>query len=369
MRNLILIFGIFVLFGCNEEPEQPAITLPTDLNYTITVSPTIQGRVSVEATAKKANFYSIIFEDINEDIKESNPEGKATHTFSKSGTYAIKIRAHAIESKFVELVDSVSVLVDETNTSGAPTSGYTSPLTYSNYNLVWNDEFNGNKLNAADWNFELGTGNSGWGNNELQYYLKENTSVSDGVLTITAKKQAVNTSLYSSSRITTQRKRSFKYGRIDIRAALPKGQGMWPALWMLGDNVNTVSWPKCGEIDIMEMVGGTASGKSDRTIYGTLHWDNNNSHAETGNSNVLPVGTFADEWHVFSIVWDENKIKWYRDNIQFSVVDITPPGLSEFHEKFFFIFNVAVGGNWPGNPDASTIFPQKMYVDYIRVFQ
>ena len=151
-----------------------------------------------------------------------------------------------------------------------------------------------------------------------------------------------------------------------MRAAVPYGKGIWPAIWMLGDNFSTVGWPSCGEIDIMELIGG--DGQNDRTVHGTGHWEQA-GHAQYGNSYSLTSGKFADEFHVFSVVWDANSIKWFMDDIQYSQLDVTPAELSEFQEKFFLILNVAVGGNWPGSPDATTIFPQSMYVDYVRVFQ
>lgn len=246
--------------------------------------------------------------------------------------------------------------------------GYSTPETYAGYTLAWSDEFNGTSL-SSDWTHEIGTGNSGWGNNELQYYRSENTTVKDGYLIIQAKKESYMGRQYTSSRIITQGNKSFKYGRIDIRATLPFGQGIWPALWMLGSNFSTVGWPYCGEIDIMEMVGGS---NGDNTVYGTLHWDNNGSYACTcdqGNDYSLSSGIFANEFHVFSLIWDNQKIQWYVDDNLFKTVDITPADLSEFQNEFFFIFNVAVGGNWPGNPSASTQFPQQMVVDYVRVFQ
>lgn len=249
-----------------------------------------------------------------------------------------------------------------------PTKGYTTPTTYANLKSVWADEFDGTSLNETFWNYELGN-NNGWGNNELEYYKKENTSVKDGYLIIQAKNESAGNQIYTSSRLTTQNKYNFKYGRVDIRAALPKGQGIWPALWMLGKNITTVSWPKCGEIDIMEMVGGNSGNGSDRTTYGTAHWDNNGQHAQYGGNEKLASGTFNDEFHVFSIVWDAKKIVWYLDDVQFHVIDTTPAGLSEFQEEYFFIINLAVGGNWPGKPDGSTVFPQHLVVDYIRVFQ
>lgn len=250
-----------------------------------------------------------------------------------------------------------------------PAKGYTTPTTYANLKAVWADEFNGTALDEKFWNYELGDGcpsNCGWGNSELQFYKKENTSVKDGYLLIQAKPETFGNRNYTSSRLTTQNKVNLKYGRVDIRAALPKGQGLWPALWMLGSNINTVGWPKCGEIDIMEMIGGTGK---DNTTYGTAHWDNNGNHAQYGGNTQLVSGVFNDEFHVFSIIWDAKKIVWYVDDKKFHEIDTTPAGLSEFQEDYFFIFNVAVGGSWPGNPDGSTGFPQQMIVDYIRVFQ
>ncbi|MGB0931173.1 MAG: family 16 glycosylhydrolase, partial [Chitinophagales bacterium] len=253
----------------------------------------------------------------------------------------------------------------DTTPTEIPTIGYTTPMSYAGKTLVWNDEFEGNSL-SSDWTHEIGTGNSGWGNNELQYYRAENTRIQDGYMIIEAKKEPFGGRAYTSSRLVTQGKKSFKYGRIDIRAALPKGQGLWPALWMLGDNFNTTGWPSCGEIDIMEMVGGNTV--NDATTHGTVHWEEN-GHANFGGSKRLSSGILADEFHVFSINWTAQKIQWLLDDVVFHEINITPSDLSEFHESFFFIFNVAVGGNWPGSPDNTTIFPQRMAVDYVRVFQ
>jgi beta-glucanase (GH16 family) len=138
---------------------------------------------------------------------------------------------------------------------------------------------------------------------------------------------------------------------------------------MLGSNFNDVGWPKCGEIDIMEMVGGSSGG--DKTVYGTPHWYDSptQEHASYGGQYSLTSGTFADKFHVFTIIWDASKITWYVDDQKFHTIDITPEALSEFKAPYFFIFNVAVGGQWPGNPDGTTVFPQKMMVDYVRVFQ
>lgn len=242
-----------------------------------------------------------------------------------------------------------------------PTTGYESATSYAGMSQIWSDEFDGDNLDEHNWNFQIG--DNGWGNNELQDYKKDNVSLKDGHLIIEAKQESLG---YTSSRINTTGKFTFKYGRVDVRATLPKGQGIWPAIWMLGENIETVGWPKCGEIDIMEMIGGS---DRENTVHGTIHWDNAGSYANYGGNTVLESGDFSDEFHVFSIVWDSTAITWYLDNVEYHVVDITPGGLSEFHENYHFLINVAVGGNWPGNPDATTNFSQFLIVDYIRVFQ
>ncbi len=256
----------------------------------------------------------------------------------------------------------VTILNDD-NFINLSDEGYTTPTTRPGYTLVWQDEFNGTSLDPAVWTHEIG--NSGWGNNELQYYRPENTSVQQGYLIIEAKKETYSGAPYTSSRIISMNKKTFKYGRIDIRAKLPEGKGTWPALWMLGQNINSVSWPACGEIDIMEIIGSEPN-----KLHGTAHWaDANGQRAQYGGSTTLSSGKFVDKFHVFSIVWTSSSIKWYLDDVQFHVIDINPADLNEFKLDFFFIFNVAVGGTWPGNPDGTTVFPQQMFVDYVRVFQ
>jgi len=247
-----------------------------------------------------------------------------------------------------------------------PDDGATSPTSYPGMTLVWEDDFEGNNLDAANWSHEIGTGENGWGNNELQYYRSQNTSVERGHLIITAKKESFQGSEYTSSRIVSLNKKQFRYGRVDIRAVNPRGQGLWPALWMLGSNFPEVGWPRCGEIDIMEMVGGQGR---ENTVHGTVHWDNNGSRAEFGGSYKIPSGTLADKFHVYSIEWTSTNISWFIDDVKYHEIDTTPAELDEFRRNFFFIMNVAVGGNWPGSPDNSTTFPQHMIVDYIRVFQ
>jgi beta-glucanase (GH16 family) len=372
MRFLSLfLIGILALTGCKEEPVAQLV-LPSGLTVSVAKSESVEGLVSVQATASGANFYTFIFEENGELTEIEAVDGKATYQYTESGTYQIKGRAHATYEQYVESSQNVTIEItqepDPIIIDGIPTTGYSTATSYPGYTLVWSEEFDGTTLSMSDWNYEIGTGSGGWGNNEKQYYRQENSFVSDGLFIIEAKNETFNNSQYTSTRVTTQGKQSFTYGRIDVRAALPYGKGMWPAIWMLGNSVSTEGWPKCGEIDIMEMVGGNVSG-GDNTVHGTVHWDNNGTKADYSGSNKLSEGIFAQEFHVFSIIWDEQQIRWFRDDIQFHSIDITPAALSEFHEPFFFILNVAVGGNWPGNPDANTKFPQAMAVDYIRVFQ
>jgi beta-glucanase (GH16 family) len=302
------------------------------------------------------------FGEIN-SVGFMSTNGAATNQYITTGTYSVKVVAFSSDDISIDKTVSITVQVNEKPISDV---GYSTPKEYASMNLAWFDEFDGTTLNAADWTHETG-GN--WFNNEQQYYQEANTTVSGGYLIIKAKSENVGGRNYTSSRIITQGKKTFKYGRIDIRAILPKGQGMWPALWMLGSSISTVGWPKCGEIDIMEMIGGTA--EREKTVYGTLHWDNAGTKVCTCDKPgyVLNSGSFNDKFHVFTITWDASFITWYVDDVQFNKIDITPGELDEFTKEFFFIFNLAVGGDWPGNPDGSTIFPQKMVVDYIRVFQ
>lgn len=251
-----------------------------------------------------------------------------------------------------------------------PTGGTTSPRSYTGYRLVWEEEFTGTALDEQNWTFETGDGcpvNCGWGNNELEFYQRENVLVDKGVLVIQAKKERAGTREYTSSRIITKGKREYQYGRIDVRAALPSGRGLWPAIWMLGANIDRSPWPSCGEIDIMELTGDKPS-----RIIGTAHFGTNVSqHQFRTGAAFLNTGTFSEAFHVFSIIWEKDRIRWLLDDVVY--FELTPDKLNgqpyPFNQPFFFILNVAVGGNLPGSPNATTLFPTSMIVDYIRVFQ
>ena len=247
-------------------------------------------------------------------------------------------------------------------------TGYSTPNTYPGYTLAWADEFNSITIDETSWTFESGN-NNGWGNGELENYTNraQNAFASNGNLIIEARQEDYNGSQYTSARMVTKAKKTFKYGRIDIRAKLPSTKGIWPALWLLGNNIDAVSWPACGEIDMMELLG-----QEPNKMYSTLHWGATfQLHDSKGTNYVLPTGSFDQEFHVYSMDWEENSIKIFVDDQQiFSATNNDVTGNPyPFNNDFFFIFNIAVGGNWPGAPDANTTFPQRLVVDYVRVFQ
>jgi hypothetical protein len=357
-----------LITGCADDPD-PVLILPSNLSVEVEEDDVLEGLVTVTATAANANFYTFIFELEGDLVFKESKDGKAAYQYTSSGTFSITVRANATYNDYVESSQEIDIAISDPigNGGNPPSGGYETPLSYDDYTLVWNDEFNGSDL-SSDWVFETGTGNNGWGNQELQYYREENTSLSGGNLIIEARAESFGGREYTSSRIKTQGNRSFQYGRIDIRAATPYGQGLWPALWMLGDNISSEGWPACGEIDIMEMVGGTVSGGGDDVVHGTAHWDNDGTKADFGGSRMMSEA-LANQFHVYSLKWDSTKIEWLIDDQKYHTIDITPSALSEFQQPFFFIFNVAVGGLWPGSPNAATVFPQRMYVDYVRVFQ
>lgn len=238
------------------------------------------------------------------------------------------------------------------------------------YHLLWSDEFDGTSLNEEIWSYDLGTGpnGDGWGNNELQYYRKENTAVRDGMLIITAKNEIIGGRRYTSSRIKTQNKKYFTYGYIEGRIKSPSFQGSFPAFWLLGNDIDTRPWPYCGEIDIFESVNTEAM------TYSTCHWNANGmntdtaySHAQYGQSKAISARD--ENWHTFATLWTRNMIRSYVDDILYYTIDITPATLDCFHNDFFVLFDLAVGSNWAGTSNINLTKEESMYVDYVRVYQ
>jgi beta-glucanase (GH16 family) len=233
-----------------------------------------------------------------------------------------------------------------------------------NKQLIWEENFDGDELNSTIWNYELGDGCPdicGWGNNEKQLYTNANHSVANGFLTIEIKKEKEQ---YSSTRITTAKKKEFQYGRIEARAKLPIGKGIWPAFWLLGSNIKQVGWPKCGEIDILEYVG-----REPHKVFTSLHTQD--SHGNTINTKKTEIENIENGFHTYTIDWSKDKIVFLVDEI---VVYTFQPELKNentwpFNQPFYFIINAAVGGNFGGHEIDDSIFPQKFEIDYIKVYQ
>ena len=234
---------------------------------------------------------------------------------------------------------------------------------------LWSDEFDGAAIDTSKWTFEIGTGESGWGNNEREYYTdrSENAYIQDGILHIRAQKESYEGASYTSARMITKGKFSFTYGTVEARIALPVGNGIWPAFWMLGENIDQVSWPACGEIDIIEAVN------SENIVYGTNHWQFEGKHAEYGNNTGNFHGTQKildiTQFHTYKFVWNETVIAMYVDDFKYHEIAIenSTGGTEAFHKPFFLLLNVAVAGNWPGFTVDDSQFPNEMLVDYIRV--
>lgn len=239
------------------------------------------------------------------------------------------------------------------------------------WTLSWSDEFNGSSIDSSIWTHETGYGSYGWGNDEWQYYTddSQNSNVSGGLLTITAKSSGTlgkRDGSITSARMVTMDKVQFEFGKIAAKIKVPTGQGVWPAFWMLGANISSEGWPASGEIDILEKVGGSTT--NEQTLHGTVHYeDNNGDYAYEGGS--VNLGEYlSDDFHVYEIEWNEASIVWKVDGYQYHSINITDPQFDEFKNEFFIILNVAIGGNWPGAPDSTTVLPQEMLVDWIRVY-
>ena len=335
-------------------PLTISITSPTNnavvtSNFTINVTATVS-----PGTVTNVNFFdgAILLGN-----NTSSP-----FSFSVVGTSS---GAHALKA------------VGQASTGNSVTSTVVS-ITVSNipapagWQLVWSDEFtqaDGTSPSSSNWGFDVGGG--GWGNNQLEYDTARtnNARIQGGQLVIEAKQESYLGNSYTSARMLTKGKWSWTYGRIEASIKIPKGQGIWPAFWMLGANIDSVSWPTCGEIDIMENIGNVA----DQGItHGTLHGPGYSGGGGLSGTYTLPGGAkLSDAFHVFAVEWTTNQIKWYMDNVQyFTLTPANLPGGSTwvFNAPQFILLNLAVGGNWPGNPDGTTVFPQQMLVDYVRVY-
>ena len=269
---------------------------------------------------------------------------KIIESSSETGTTSSSFSSSSAE----QIISSSS----ETITSSESVSPY-----------LWSDEFEGSTIDTDKWTFEIGTGANGWGNNEWQYYTdrSENAYIKDGVLHIRANKESYEGASYTSARMITKGKFSFTYGTVEARIALPTGKGIWPAFWMLGENIDQVSWPACGEIDIIEAVN------SENIVYGTNHWQYEGKQADYGNNTNDFHGAKKEldvtQFHTYKFTWDEKLIAMYVDDFKYHEISIedNAGGTDAFHKPFFLLY-------WPGFEVDDAQFPNEMLVDYIRVY-
>jgi len=348
VKNSIKLALLFIILAsCSKGSSSSSGTVPTaPSNLVVTATASTDGSGNVSFTATATNAVTYVFEYGN-GIIETVPGGIVNYRYTQVGNITYTVNVTAKSSSNLTVSKSITVTVNVAG--GSPT-------------LVWSDEFDVDGApNAAKWGYEIGTGSGGWGNNELQYYTSraENAVVVGGVLKIIAKKESYMGSAYTSARLLSKGKYSFKYGRIEVRAKFPTGVGTWPAAWMLGDNINTVGWPACGETDIVEHLGRDLN-----KIYGTLHYPGRSGGNADGNTIIIPDATTA--FHTYSVDWSATAVKIYVDSQLFHTV--ANSAALPFNQNFFILLNMAMGGNFGGAIDPA--FTNATFeIDYIRVYQ
>lgn len=337
---------LFILFlGCKKAGADGVTpTAPANLQVSTVVSTDGSGTVTFTASAENAASYSF---ELGDGIIITQTSGILTHKYTLVGTniFSVVVTAKASSGQSIKKTLPVSVTVQQV----APS-------------LFWSEEFNVDGVpNPIVWGYDIGTGSGGWGNQEAQYYTSrpENVSVSNGLLKITAKRETYGGMNFTSTRLLSKDKFSFKYGRVDVRAKLPAGGGTWPAIWMLGSNFSTVGWPGCGEIDIMEHKGNDVN-----RIHGTVHYTGRSGGNPDGATKVISNAT--TEFHIYSIDWTAGSIKFYVDDQLFHTV--TNTSNLPFNQNFFLILNVAMGGTFGGAIDPN-FSASSMEIDYIRIYK
>lgn len=338
-RFYFLFFITFILFSCSGSKDVPvSIEVPTNLVLNAVVTTDSSGNVNFASSATNA----ISFEyDFGNGVFQTVPSGITTYKYPQSGNYTIKVTAKSTSGQTISKTIDIVVTVKLT--------------------LIWSDDFDvAGSPDPNKWGYDIGEG--GWGNAELQNYTSriDNASVSNGTLKIIAKKENYGTSAYTSARLLSKGKFSVQYGKIEVRAKLPSKLGTWPAIWMLGNNISTANWPACGEIDIMEHRASEMN-----KIYGTVHYQGQSNPSMGEGSNILTPSATTD-FHRYAIQWNSSSIKFMVDDVVFYTFTNTPS--TPFNQNFFFILNLAMGGNFGGSIDPLFISDQ-MEIDYVRVYQ
>ena len=340
---VLVLAVIFTGASCKKNSDNGSgQTAPSGLTVSATVSTDGSGTVAFTATATNAVSYDYEFGD---GSIQTAATGAVNYKYILVGTNTFTVTVTAKSSSGLTAKKTIQVTVT---------------VQAAALSLVWAEEFNVDGApNSSRWGYDLGAG--GWGNNELQYYTSrpENAAVLNGLLKITAIKESYNGSAYTSARLLSKDKFSFKYGKIEVRAKLPEGGGTWPAIWMLGNNISTVSWPACGEIDIMEHVGNTP-GK----IYGTLHHPGHSGGNADGGTIMIPDATTT--FHNYIMEWNAGTIKIYVDTQLFYT--FANNSSLPFNQNFFVILNMAMGGNFGGTVSPS-FTSASLEIDYVRVYQ
>ncbi len=337
MKSMVsFVFILFTIVSCGKDKGNNNQPLS---NFTVNavVANDNSGNVNFTASATNASTYEYGF---GNGVFQTVASGNILYRYPASGIYTVTVVAKNTAGE--QLSKSISVTVTVAMT------------------LIWSDEFDTpGAPDPSKWGYDLGGG--GWGNNELEYYTNrlENASVSNGTLKIVAKAESFSGSNYTSARILSKGKFSFKYGKLEFSAKLPVGGGTWPALWMLGDNISTAGWPACGEVDVMEHLGNQLN-----KIYGTLHYPGHSGGNADGNTLMISNATTA--FHKYAVEWTSSSIKISVDDVVFHTVANT--NALPFNQNFFLIMNIAMGGNFGGAIDPA-FSSGTMEVDYVRVYQ
>lgn len=336
--SLFLLTVSSILFNaCGKKDSTPVDAGPSNLTLSAVVSTDNSGNVAFTAAATNAVSFDY---DFGNGIFQTVANGIVTYKYPASGTYTVNVIAKSSGGKTISKSIQITVAVS--------------------LSLVWSEEFNtGGAPDPSKWGYDIGAG--GWGNNEQQYYTNrlDNAIVSGGTLKIILQKEAYSGSAYTSARLLSKDKFSFKYGKIEISAKLPAGGGTWPAIWMLGSNISTTPWPGCGEIDIMEHVGNQLN-----KIYGTLHHPGHSG--ANGDGGTVNITNATTAFHKYTLDWSASTIKFSVDDVPFYTF-ANAAGLP-FNQNFFIILNVAIGGNFGGTIDPA-FTTGTMEIDYLRVYQ
>lgn len=357
-----LFLGLFYSCGGSNSgddpiinPPEPVDIIPTNLVLNINIvgadqnNPNGDGSGVIQCSASATDAVSFGFRFGNgSELASSTGNVDYTYTTKGTNTYTIIVVAYSSTDDSISLTKEVTVYVND------------------NLTLVWSDEFDiDGEPNNTKWNYDIGIGDGGWGNNESQYYTdrSDNVIVENGILKIIAKKESYLGSEYTSARLKTQGKYDFKYGKVEVKAKLPEGGGTWPAIWMLGSNITSVGWPACGEIDIMEHVGNDLG-----TVHGTIHTPS--SYGASVNTGTKYISDVSTAFHVYAITWTENSIEFSIDDIPYYTYNPSTKNSDTwpFDLNQFIILNVAMGGNFGGTID-SNFTSATMEIDYVRVYQ